>query len=515
MHAVTAPAFSYVPYLAPELLITVWAMVLLLLEAFFNLSARTTSILALVGLFVSGLITLTLPSDPLIFWNNMCQWDGAAKFFHLFFIIVAMLVVWMGMDVQAPVASHGGEFAIMPLFTTAGLMLLSSANDFMLLFVSLELVTISFYILVAYQHRSVVALEAGVKYLILGALSSAFLVMGVAYIFGLTGTTRFDILWENYHFLHEPIPAGVNFGLLMVLAGIGFKIAMVPFQSWAPDVYEGAPNSITAFLSVGSKAGGLILLMRVVLHPFDFPDASAVWVPALTFCAIASLLLGNLAAIPQRNVKRMLGYSSIGHSGFMLVAIIGASTTLTGQFAPINADSHGASVTGQSAVTVYLVTYLLATFAAFIVLAVLERRLPSLEIHHLAGLSQRSPLLAAALALALVSMAGVPPLGGFIAKLYVVVVAWHQNLYVLLAVVIFAAVAAFYYYLGPIKAMYWSEPLDTTPIKIDRTTTAVLTVLIVLLIVTGFWAQSMAPLVNGSTLVSNVIPHAGTMVARH
>jgi NADH-quinone oxidoreductase subunit N len=287
---------------------------------------------------------------------------------------------------------------------------------------------------------------------------------------------------------------------------------MVPFHSWAPDVYEGAPNNITAFLSVGSKAGGLIILMRIVLGVFDFPGSSAMWVALLTFCAIASLLLGNLAAIPQRNLKRMLGYSSVGHTGFMLVAIIGASASLNGSYNPAATPD---AVTGQVAVTVYLVSYLLATFAAFIVLAVLERRLPGLEIHHLAGLSQRSPLLAAALALALISMAGVPPLSGFIAKFYVVIVAWHQGLYMLLGFVIFAAVAAFYYYLSPIKTMYWSEPLDATPIRLNKSTSGVLIALIVLLIVTGFWAQSMAPLINGSNLARVTTPSAPVAVLGH
>lgn len=485
-----------ISYFAPEILITIWAMALLLWEAFAELSPRAVAALALAGIFCTAVITLFIDPTPILFWGGMCKWDGAAKFFHLFFLAVAALVIWMDDEVQAHVSHGGGEFVILPLFTTAGLMLLASANDFMLLFVALELVTISFYILVAYQRRSLVALEAGVKYLILGGLSSAFLVMGVAYIFGLTGSTRFDILWKFYHSYHTALTPGVSFGLLLVLTGIGFKIAMVPFHSWAPDVYEGAPNSITAFLSVGSKAGGLIILMRILLGVFDFPAASAIWVPLLTVGAIASLLLGNLAAIPQRNLKRMLGYSSIGHSGFMLVAIIGASVSLTGK---INYFSNEAA-TGQIAVTVYLVSYLLATFAAFIVLAILERRLPGLEIHHLSGLSQRSPLLAATFALSLVSMAGVPPLGGFIAKLLVILVAWHQGLYTLLGFVIFAAVAAFYYYLGPIKAMYWSEPLDETPIRLNRSTSGVLILLIVLLIGTGFWAQSMAPLVNGSNL---------------
>jgi NADH-quinone oxidoreductase subunit N len=496
-----------IAYAGPVVLITVFAMIILLCEAFLDLSPKVVATLALFSLAATICVTLGIsvdPHAPYPFWSHLCIWDGAAKFFDVFFLAVAVLVIWMGDEVQALPTHGAAEFALMPLFTTAGLMLLASANDFMLLFVALELVTISFYILVAYQRRNLVALEAGVKYLILGGLSSAFLVMGVAYIFGLTGTTRFDLLWQVFHTDRAFFSPGLSFGLLLVLTGIGFKIAMVPFHSWAPDVYEGAPNSITAFLSVGSKAGGLIILMRILLGAFDVPGASAVWVPLLSFCAVASLLLGNLAAIPQRNMKRMLGYSSVGHTGFMLVAIIGGAASLTGTMQPTGPDE----VSGQVAVSVYLVSYLLATFAAFIVLAVLERRLPGLEIHHLAGLSQRSPLLAGTLALSLISMAGVPPLSGFIAKLMVVLVAWHRELYVLLFFVIFAAVAAFYYYLGPIKAMYWSEPLDPTPIRVNRMTSGVLILLIVLLVGTGFWANSMAPLVNGSSLTASNPPHA-------
>jgi len=485
---------SDISYIAPEIILSIWAMALLLLEAFSDITPRAVATLALLGVAVTAAITVGFDTTPTLFWGGMCKWDGAAKFFHLFFLAVVALVIWMGDEVQSPVAHGGGEFFTLPLFTTVGLMLLASANDFMLLFIALELVTISFYILVAYQRRSVVALEAGVKYLILGGLSSAFLVMGVAYIFGLTGHTRFDLIGR--YFQHHELNPGISFGLLLVLTGVGFKIAMVPFHSWAPDVYEGAPNSITAFLSVGSKAGGIIILMRIVLGVFDNPSAAALWVPLLSVCAIASLILGNFAAIPQRNLKRMLGYSSIGHSGFMLVAIIGASVSLTGKVVPFYTEN----AYGQITVEVYLISYLLATFAAFIVLAVLERRLPGLEIHHLAGLAQRSPLLAATLALALVSMAGVPPLSGFIAKFYVILVAWHSGLYLLLGFVIFAAVAAFYYYLGPIKAMYWSEPLDETPIRLNRVTSGVLIALIVLLIGTGFWAQSMFSLANGALL---------------
>ena len=329
---------TYIAYLAPEVLLTIWAMGLLLAEAFLSLSPRVVAIWALGGIAIAAVITLCIDSTPsLLFWGGVSRWDGSAKFFHLFFLVVVALVIWMGEEVQEPVPHGGGEFVVLPLFTTAGLMLLSSANDFILLFIALELVTISFYILVAYQRRNIVALEAGVKYLILGGLASAFLVMGVAYIFGLTGYTRFDLIWRQLH--HQALPPGVSFGLLLVIMGIGFKIAMVPFQSWAPDVYEGAPNSITAFLSVGSKAGGLIILMRVVLGLFNGKEQMAAWIPVLTFGAIASLLLGNLAAIPQRNVKRMLGYSSIGHTGFILVAIVGASAVYSGHNFVTNNDA--------------------------------------------------------------------------------------------------------------------------------------------------------------------------------
>ena len=481
------------PWFAPELLVTVWAMVLLLGDAFLDFSPRQAAFLALAGLGVAAIETLFLSSSPVLFWGNLCVWDGAAKFFDLFFLVVCALVIWMGDEVQEPV-EHGGEFVVLPLFTTVGLMLLASANDFMLLFVALELVTISFYILVAYRRHSLPALEAGVKYLILGGLSSAFLVMGVAYIFGSMGTTRFDVLVNDFHFGSMPVLAG--FGLGMVLIGVGFKIAMVPFHIWAPDVYEGAPSSITSFLSVGSKAGGLIILLRIVLGVFGGPSGVAVWYPVLAVGAILSLLLGNLAAIPQRNLKRLLGYSSIGHSGFILVAVIGAAAALPGLPRPAMADLN----TGQVAVSVYLVSYLLATFTCFIVLALLRPRLAGLEVHHLAGLSQRAPLLAAAFALALISLAGVPPLSGFIAKFYVVMVAWNRHLWVLLVLTLFAAVAALYYYLGPIKAMYWSEPLDRTPIRVSRSATTVLSVLMALLLLTGFWPQSISYLISGATL---------------
>ena len=268
---------------------------------------------------------------------------------------------------------------------------------------------------------------------------------------------------------------------------------MVPFQSWAPDVYEGAPNSITAFLSVGSKAGGLIILMRVVLGLFNSAGRGRQ-------SGYRSFRVGadRIAAAGQpgrhSSAQSQAHARLFEHRPYRIHSRCGPlARAATAAFGPdVIPAQPRCGQTGQVAVTVYLVSYLLATFTAFIVLAVLERRLPGLEIHHLAGLSQRSPLLAAAFALSLVSMAGVPPMSGFIAKLMVILVAWNRGLYTLLFFTIFAAVAALYYYLGPIKAMYWSEPLDETPIRVNRTISVVLIVLIFVLLLTGFWAQSMA-----------------------
>lgn len=486
---------SSIVFFSPAVILSLWALGLLMAEAFLSLSPRLTGRLALVGLAMVALLTLSLPSSTISFWNHLAIWDGATRFFDLFFLAVAAIVIWMGYKLERP-DSSGGEFAVLPLFTTSGLMLLASANDFMVLFVSLELVTISFYILVGYQRRNFASLEASVKYLILGGLSSAFLVMGIAYIFGLSGTTRFDTL---AFFLHDQgVSVGIVFGLMLVMAGIGFKIAMVPFHIWAPDVYQGAPSSITAFLSVGSKAGGLVLLLRLVFGIFESPDTGGFWVPLLYAGAILSLLLGNLAAIPQPNLKRMLGYSSIGHTGFILVALVGAA-------AEVRVSSAGSPVSEQRVVAVYLATYFLASFLAFIVLAILERETPSLKTHYLAGLSQRSPLLAAAFALSMISLAGVPPLSGFIAKALVVLVAWNHHFYLLLGVTLFSAVVALYYYLGPIKAMYWSEPLERTPIRLAGSTRLLLTVLIILIVASGLWPQA----------ISSLVAHAQVAPAAH
>lgn len=469
------------PWIAPEILLTALACVLLLVEAFAKPCPRLLGFIALAGIFAAIGITICTPIPNEFYvspWGLLYGLDRPAQFFKVFFLVTAALVTWISLAADEESLPNRGEFFIFPLLTTAGLCLLASTVDFMLLFVGLELVTISFYILVAYQRTNALALEAGVKYLILGALSSAFLVMGIAYTFGITGSTQFVEIGRVIG--NGPIPLGLKFGLLLIIFGLGFKVAAVPFHLWAPDVYQGAPTSITAFLSVGSKAAGFILLMRVLYTAFGSAAVFATWVPMLSVLAALSMLLGNLAAIPQRNLKRLLAYSSIGHSGFMLIGII-AQTKVSGM---------------AVSVLVYLITYLLANLAAFLVIAIASKTIRGEQIHQYAGLWQRSPVLAASLAIALVSLAGIPPTVGFIGKLYIFGAAWQSGLQCLFWIGVASAVAGLYYYLGVVKTMFWSEPLDNTPIPTCLCTKALLLTLSGLTLLLGFWPQGLQYLVH-------------------
>jgi NADH-quinone oxidoreductase subunit N len=265
-----------------------------------------------------------------------------------------------------------------------------------MLFVSIELITITFYVLVSFQRSRVVSLEAGVKYLILGALSSAFMIYGIALIWGTTGKLNFTELAavapqfaQNKAFL---------LGVVLMLVGLGFKIAAFPFQIWAPDVYQGAPTPTTAFLAIGSKAAGFVLLLRVLFTALPGVINTTAWANFLIIISGLTILYGNLCAIPQHNIKRLLGYSSIAHAGYLLLGV-----------AALNAS-------GQAAILYYLGGYLFTVLGGFLVIALVLRQLDTGEISGLAGLGQRSPLLAATLTISLVSLAGIPPLAGFFGK---------------------------------------------------------------------------------------------------
>jgi NADH-quinone oxidoreductase subunit N len=350
-----------VPPFALEICVVCIGIFLLMLDCFTKLDKRSLGLAAISGLLailILSFLTGQMPEG--VIPQDFYLADPPALFFKRFVLISTMLTIGLAMD-YAPIyerfiPSGGpqagvGEFFILPIFTCAGLMWMVSAADFIMIFVSLELVTISFYVLVTSMRKNTGSLEAGVKYLILGALSTGFIVYGITWIFGITGQTALSQIREALPLLSQGYLVAVLFGLGLVLVALGFKIAAVPFQFWVPDVYQGAPTPITAFLSVGSKAAGFAVLLRVLEPFFVIPSIERKLLIVLTVLAALTLIYGNLAAMPQTNLKRLLAYSSIAHAGYLLVGVASFASGATGP-----------------AIAFYLAGYLLMTFLAFLVL---------------------------------------------------------------------------------------------------------------------------------------------------
>ncbi|MDB6064269.1 MAG: proton-translocating NADH-quinone oxidoreductase, chain [Pedosphaera sp.] len=418
-------------------------------------------------------------------FGKMYVLDGLALFFKRFFLLTAVIVLVMSVDFADRIESGIAEFYALILFALAGMMFAASANDLSLLFVSIELITVTFYILTSFQRSRLGSLEAGVKYLIMGALSSAFMVYGIALVFGTTGKLNFgDIaavasqLSENKVFV---------LGILLVLVGIGFKIAAFPVQMWAPDVYQGSPTPTTAFLAVGSKAAGFILLIRVLFTAV--PAITEHWSRLLIGISMATILYGNLCALPQRNLKRLMGYSSIANAGYMLMGLAALNQA------------------GQSAVLYYLGGYLFTVLGAFAVLTLVLRKVEGEDVGALAGLNQRSPLLAATMTFAMVSLAGIPPLAGFFGKFLLLKAVVQQGAvdhayYWLAAVALFGVVVSISYYFGVVRAIYWSkDPTDLSPIEVSLPMKATIYVCVAGMLWLGMFPNSMVDLTNSVVAV--------------
>ena len=469
-----------------EILVLVLGFALLLAESFSNAPSKRAlpkiALFVLAWVFAFSFFTSPAPDtvEPGSFWNFYSA-SPISMMFKRIALLTTMGVLVMSLDYESTLAKFipssrpgagTGEFYILPLFTCAGLMLMASATDLVMAFAALELVTISFYVQVAYMRSNSASLEAGIKYLILGALSTGFFVYGLTWIFGLTGETHFDKVALKLAALQSSDTA-ILFALLLVLVGLGFKVAAVPFQSWVPDVYQGAPTPVTAFLSVGSKAAGFLLLLRV-LEPFlGVSSIQPKVLAVLGTMAGATLIYGNLAALPQNNLKRLLAYSSIGHAGYLLLAVASVGATVTG---------FGAVGT---TIGFYLFAYLLMTILGFMVLTAVSTQTKGEEIQHFNGLSKRSPFLAFALLVAMSSLAGVPLTAGFYGKFLVFAHAVNAQLWVLVALGVVTVGAGFYYYLRVVAAMYWYEPTDTAPIHVSSLSKAVMALLVVCIFVFG------------------------------
>ncbi len=456
-----------------ELSVIVLALGIILIDLWTPVSLKPKlGYLAAFGVLVILAYTFcpSIDGGDYVAFGGMYLHDGLALFFKRFFLVTAIFVLLMAVEFAERIRSGIAEFYALMLFALTGMMFAASAHDFIMVFVSLELITVSFYILVSFQRYRLGSLEAGVKYLIIGAVSTGFLVFGIALIFGSANTTNFT----NLQALMSTDAAFNNvtgLGVLLVLVGLGFKIAAFPVQIWAPDVYQGAPTPTTAFLAIGSKAAGFVVLVRVifeVVHPL-----AAHWNALLMTIAAITILYGNLCAIRQGNLKRLLGYSSIANAGYLLLGIAALSQA------------------GSSAILYYLLGYLFTVAAAFIVIIVVTRETE--DVSELAGLNQRSPLLAAGLALPMVSLAGIPPLAGFFGKFLLLKSiieqgAINSSYYWLAGIAIVGVVISLYYYFGVIRAIYWSKnPADLSPISISIPMKACLAICIAAMLYLGIY----------------------------
>ena len=494
-----------IPPLSLEITVLLLGIFMLLVESFSRSGDKRglakTAITILTALI--GFSFFTSGNEGVDLAKTFYSADATALFFKRLALLTTIVVLVMALEYKnvlakfIPGVTLGaglGEFYSLPVFTCAGLMFMASAVDFLLIFVSLELVTISFYVLVAYMRRQSASLEAGVKYLILGALSTGFLVYGITWIFGVTGETNLESIREVLkarEIAHVPL----LFGIVLVLIALGFKVAAVPFQLWVPDVYQGAPTPITAFLSVGSKAAGFIVLIRV-LDPFVSVSAiGAVGSNVVALVAIlagATLIYGNLAALPQDNFKRLLAYSSIAHAGYLLIAVASVSGTVEG---------FGSA---RTAVSFYLAGYLLMTLLSFLILIVVANHSRGDDILHFNGLAKRSPFLAFGMLTAMLSLAGIPFTAGFIGKFLVFATAVQAGHYVLIGIGIITVAAGFYYYLRVVAAMYWQEPNDDTKITFAPLTRFAIGALTLAIFFFGIFPQ---PILNSLKPTVQAVAH--------
>ena len=472
-----------------EVMVVALGLLVLLADLFLSESARRS--LGYIAAGALGLVFLLSFRESFVgladgkAFGGIYRLDGLALFFKRFFLVTAIFVLIFAMDFASRLKGGMSEYLAFILFALSGMMFASSANDFSLLFVAIELITVTFYILVSFQRHRMHSLEAGVKYLILGAVSSAFLVYGIALVFGEAGSLKFDVIRAAHDGL-----LGSNvflFGMLFVFAGLAFKISAFPFQVWAPDVYQGAPTPTTTFLAVGSKAAGFVLLIR--LFGSVVPELTAQWTGMLMVVAALTILYGNLCALPQRNLKRLLAYSGIANAGYLLMGIVAQSE----------------SGDGTAAILYYLAGYLFTLVAAFMIINLLARDGEGEDISCLAGLGKRSPFLALTLTLAVVSLAGIPPLAGFFGKFLLVKSVTAKafgdaGYFALLAVAVFGVVVSIYYYFRIIRTIYWSKDTpDNSPVAIAWPTRMVLGLCVAAILYLGLlpdkpinWANAAA-----------------------
>jgi NADH-quinone oxidoreductase subunit N len=434
--------------LGPELILLCFAGIVVLTDLFWPRRWLPVglSLLAITGslAWAGSLVARDMRGTA---FDGMLVVDDFSLFFAFLFPGVAMLVILASIEYAERFSRYQGEYYALILTSTVGMMLLAATTDLIAIFIALELTSISLYILVAFL-KTVPSSEAGIKYLLLGALSTAITLYGMAFLFGLSGSTSLSDIANTVAAANDDTRAALIMAVVLLTAGLGFKMAVVPFQMWVPDVYEGAPTPITAFLSVGSKAAGFAVMLRIFFEALGDRFISNDWANMFAALAAVSMSVGNVVALVQPNIKRMLGYSSIAQAGYFLIGV-----------AAISANG-GDLALGASGVVFFLAAYAFTNLGAFIAIIAISNQTGSDEINSYAGMSRRSPLLALGLTLCLVSLTGIPPTAGFIAKVYIFDAAVQSDLVWLVIVGVLNSVVSAYYYLRVVLQMYAEEPVS-------------------------------------------------------
>jgi len=467
----------------PEIFLVVLAGLILTVDAIWktetkrNLGWLTAGGL-LVIMMVSFFVAIPQAEDRLIF-GGMIRQDWLSFSFNILFMFAAAITALFAMGMKG--VGQKGEFFVLMLISTLGMSLMASAADIIMLYLAIETTSIPMYILAGFMTREDKSTESGFKYLLFGAATSTIMLYGFSLIYGFTGQTNIYQVALSFYNIQFPKIAVIG-SLLLILVGFGFKISAFPFHFWAPDVYEGAPTPITGFLSTASKAAGFVVILRVLVAIFT-PSATPDWINMLAIVSVLTMTVGNVLALVQKNIKRLLAYSSIAHAGYILIGVVAISQL------------------GLTSVVFYLVAYLITNLAAFGIVVTFSQVVGSDEISAYSGLSRRKPWLALAMLVAFLSLAGMPPLAGFVAKIFVFAAAVKVGLIWLAFVGVLNSIVGLYYYLTVLKYVYLFRSDDEDkPLPISRSYAIALSILIFGIILVG---TLFGPWFNLSTKIAS------------
>ncbi len=476
----------FIPAILPEIILCAAGVLIMVAEPFLGRYGRAAgAALAVAGLAGSAAAVLLTPRTPVdLLFHGMVTLDLFGAYCRLLFAAIGVLMALGAAAYLRREELPHGEFHALLLFATAGMNFMVTGADLVMTFVGLEILSIATYVLAGFRRRDPRSNESGMKYFFMGAFSSAILLYGIALIYGAAGSTNYGAVrrfMAGFSNLSE-LPLMLALGIGLVVVGFSFKVAAAPFHVWTPDVYEGAPTPVTAFMSVGPKAAGFAALVRILfqLVPPDQP----VWTQLLLVSAVLTMLVGNLGAIPQRNIKRLLAYSSIAHAGYLLIGLVTASAT------------------GLAAMLFYFAAYLLMNIGAFAVVALVsgpgETRV---AIDDYRGLGFRQPVLSFPLTVCLVSLAGIPATAGFIGKFFLFSAAVERELYTLVIIAILNSLVSVYYYLRVVVVMFMQEPGEPAAVEIPAAAGAVIVACSLLIIVFGLFPSSLLQ-VSGNAILN-------------